>query len=193
MEFDRPVRHTEDSVQWFRVPLVTPYTFLQDDSSATRTGMLQALLHSKGLFSSVPTLAHLEALAPAWILPDSSWSPRLRWTSPRPAGVLSLQIHAVWISRSSLVPELEGTVLPSCIDFDFSSPDLEEVQDVEPVAGMVHLRNLDTVRQEASQAVRQLWSVARQATAAAEAAEEAFFEKYGDSVSDDSDNSDESA
>jgi hypothetical protein len=71
---------------------------------------------------------------------------------------------------------------------DLFHPELEEVEEIAGEAeGMVRLRNLEEVRKEASAEVRQLWKLARSATEAAEAAEEAFFKKYGDSFSDDSD------
>jgi len=74
------------------------------------------------------------------------------------------------------------------IELDLFHPELEEVEEIGGAAeGLVHLRNLEEVRAEASAEVRRLWKVARTATQVAEAAEEAFFQKYGDSFSDDSD------
>jgi hypothetical protein len=74
------------------------------------------------------------------------------------------------------------------IELDLFHPDLEEVEEIAGnLEGMMHLRNLEKVREEASAEVRRLWNVARTATEAAEGAEEAFFKKYGESFSDDSD------
>ena len=206
MEFGTPVRHIEDKTVWFRVPLVSPFLVKgvfgperQDSEGSVslqtaRTHMLQALLHSKGLFNTPPTLTQLETLSPPWILPDLHWSQRIRWTSPKPAGSFSLHIYAVWISRSLIVPECKGTVLPGCIDLDFSPPDLEEVDEIETSEGVVHLRSMDKVRMEANANVNQLWKIARRATEVAESAEENFFKTYGESFCEDSESdSDESA
>jgi hypothetical protein len=103
-----------------------------------------------------------------------------------------VQVTAIWISRSSIIPEVRGTVTSQYIELDFSHPELEEVNEIEASEGMVHLRSFDLVRQEANAEVNRLWKVARTATEAAEAAEDAFFQKYGDPFSEDSDDSDDS-
>ena len=188
MEFDRPVRHLEKDIVWFRVPLQEPYaiegvfptntTALQ----AARTLLLQSLLRSKGLFATLPTLSQLGSLVSSWTLPEASF----RWTSPPLTDSYSVALQAVWISRSQIVPEWKA--LPEGIELDLFHPDLEEVEEIAGDSeGMVRLRNLEEVRKEASAEVRRLWKEARTATEAAEAAEEAFFKKYGDSFSDDSD------
>jgi hypothetical protein len=200
MEFGSPVRHQEQDVSWFRVPLKTPYvlTLTKEGLSDARTSMIQTLLQSKGLFASRPTLQQLGTLAPSWIssptgLPDSpSWSPLIRWNPPKPTGSLSVQVTAIWISRSSIIPEVRGTVTSQYIELDFSHPELEEVNEIEASEGTVHLRSFDVVRHETNAEVNRLWRVARTATEAAEAAEDAFFQKYGDPFSEDSDDSDDS-
>jgi hypothetical protein len=158
-----------------------------------RTCMLQTLLRSKGLFSTPPTLQQLGTLAPTWQLPDSpvanaTWNPSLRWELPAPSNPSIIHVIAVWISRSLIVPELRGTA--GFIELDLSHPELEEVNEIESSEGMVHLRSLDTVRQKANEEVNQLWRLARTATEDAEAAEEAFFQKYGEPFSEDSDSDD---
>lgn len=187
MDFGSPVRHKEQDTIWFRVPLITPY--MVDVSpkgvSDARTCMLQTLLRSKGLFSTPPTLQQLGTLAPVWQLPDS---PHLRWESPPPSNPSTIHVIAVWISRSSIVPELRGTA--GFIELDLSHPELEEVSEIESSEGMVHLRSLDTVRQKANEHVNYLWRLVRTATEDAEAAEEAFFQKYGEAFSEDSDSDD---
>jgi hypothetical protein len=97
-------------------------------------------------------------------------------------------VIAIWISRSLIVPELRGTA--GFIELDLSHPELEEVSEIESSEGMVHLRSLDTVRQKANEHVNYLWRLARTATEDAEAAEEAFFQKYGEPFSEDSDSDD---
>ena len=204
MEFGSPVRHVEGSTVWFRVPLKTvyavpgSYSVPRLDSSSvsslqeTRTRLLHALLQSPRLFSAAPTLSQLDSLAPAWILPDLTLSSSLRWTTPCPTGRATFQMVAVWISRSIIVPELQGTEAPDCIDLEFSSPELEEVGEIAPSEGVLHLRKHDVVREKDNNEVNDLWRIARHATEDAERAEEAFYKKYGESFSEDSD-SDESA
>jgi hypothetical protein len=156
-----------------------------------RICMLQTLLRSKGLFSTPPTLQQLGTLAAIWQLPDSpvaTWSSILRWNPPKPNDLSSVEVMAVWISRSSIVPELRGT--GGFIDLDLSHPELEEVNEIESSEGMVHLRSLDLVRQKANETVNRLWRLARTATEEAEAAEDAFFQKYGEPFSEDSDSDD---
>ena len=188
MEFERPIRHLEKDIVWFRVPLRTPYPIegIFPNTAAlqtARTLLLQSLIRSKGLFATVPTLQQLGALVPSWTLPDSPF----RWTTSRPTGSYSVTLTAVWISRSQIVPEWDSDV----IELDLFHPELEDFEEVNEIGeaseGLVHLRNLEEVRDEASAEVRRLWKVARTATEAAEAAEEAFFQKYGESFSDDSD------
>jgi len=190
MELGSPVRHVEDSVIWFRVPLKAPYT--APTPQETRTQLLQTLLRSPRLFATPPTLTQLEGLAPSWTLPDGAWSPRVRWTAPCPSGAIALQVIAVWISRSLIIPELQGTSVPDCIELEGPAPELEEVGEIETSEGMLHLRDLDELRARANAEVNRLWKLARTATETAESAESAFFEKYGDPFSEDSDDSDES-
>jgi len=195
MDFGSPVRHKEQDTIWFRVPLITPYTvdMTPKGIADARTCMLQTLLRSKGLFSTPPTLQQLGTLAPAWQLPDSliataKWSSSLRWESSIPSNPSIIHMIAVWISRSLIVPELRGT--SGFIELDLSHPELEEVNEIESSEGVVHLRSLDTVRQKANEEVNRLWRLARTATEEAEAAEEAFFQKYGEPFSEDSDSDD---
>jgi len=199
MDFGSPVRHKEQDTIWFRVPLINPYTVDTSPKGVAdaRTCMLQTLLRSKGLFSTIPTLQQLGILAPVWQLPDSlvalhtsgsTWSKSLRWESSTPSNPSIIHVIAVWISRSLIVPELRGTA--GFIDLDLSHPELEEVNEIESSEGMVHLRSLDLVRQKANETVNHLWKLARTATEEAEAAEEAFFQKYGESFSEDSDSDD---
>lgn len=190
MEFDRPVRHLEKDIVWFRVPLQTSYPIegvFPTNTIAlqtTRTLLLQSLLRSKGLFASIPTLSQLGALVSPWSLPEASF----RWKSPPPKGSYSVLLVAVWISRSQIVPEWEAVSMSEGIELDLFHPDLEEVEEIGGAPeGMVQLRNLEKVREEASAEVRRLWRLARTATEVAEVAEEAFFQKYGESFSDDSD------
>ena len=195
MDFGSPVRHKEQDIMWFRVPLTTPYTV--DTSSKgvadARTCMLQTLLRSKGLFSTPPTLQQLGTLAPIWQLPDSpvanvKWISSLRWESPTLSNPSSIHVIAVWISRSLIVPELRGTA--EFIELDLSHPELEEVNEIESSEGIFHLRSLDVVRQKANEHVNHLWRLARTATEDAETAEDAFFQKYGEPFSEDSDSDD---
>jgi len=195
MDFGSPVRHKEQDTIWFRVPLITPYAvdMTPKGIADARTCMLQTLLRSKGLFSTPPTLQQLGTLAPIWQLPDSpiataKWTSSLRWEPSTPSNPSMIHVIAVWISRSSIVPELRGT--SGFIELDLSHPELEEVNEIESSEGMVHLRSLDTVRQKANEEVNRLWRLARTATEEAEAAEEAFFEKYGEPFSEDSDSDD---
>jgi len=189
MEFERPVRHLEKDTVWFKVSLQTPVliegVFPTNTAAlqATRTTLLQSLLQSRGLFATLPTLSQLGSLLPSWTLPDTPF----RWWSPPPTGAYSVALTAVWISRSQIVPEWKATPLSDGIELDLFHPDLEEVEEIGGAPeGMVQLRNLEEVRAEASAEVNRLWKVARTATEAAEAAEEAFFQKYGESFSDDS-------
>ena len=195
MDFGSPVRHKEQDTIWFRVPLTTPYMVdvTPKGVADARTCMLQTLLRSKGLFSTPPTLQQLGALAPVWQLPDSpittvKWISSLRWKSSIPSNPSMIHVIAVWISRSLIVPELQGT--DGFIELDLSHPELEEVNEIESSEGMLHLRSLDVVRQKANEEVNRLWRLARTATEEAEAAEEAFFQKYGEPFSEDSDSDD---
>jgi len=190
MEFERPVRHLEKDIVWFRVPLETVYSIEGVFPSNTvalqtvRTTLLHSLLRSKGLFATLPTLSQLGSLVSSWTLPGASF----RWSSPPPTGSYSVALLAVWISRSQIVPEWVPTSLSEGIELDLFHPELEEVEEIGGAAdGLVHLRNLEKVREEASAEIRRLWTVARTATEAAEVAEEAFFQKYGEPFSDDSD------
>jgi hypothetical protein len=189
MEFERPVRHLEKDTVWFRVPLQTPHSIegafptntvaLQ----AARTLLLQSLLRSKGLFATPPTLPQLGSLVSSWTLPETPF----RWSSTPPTGSYSVALTAVWISRSQIVPEWAPASFSEGIELDLFHPDLEEVEEIAGDSeGLVHLRNLEEVRAEASAEVSRLWKLARTATEAAEVAEEAFFQKYGESFSDDS-------
>jgi hypothetical protein len=189
MEFERPIRHLEKDTIWFRVALQTPHSiegaFPSNTAAlqATRTLLLQSLLRSKGLFATPPTLSQLGSLVPSWTLPETSF----RWSSPRPTGSYSVALTAVWISRSQIVPEWAPASFSEGIELDLFHPDLEEVEEIGGAPeGMVQLRNLEEVRAEASAEVNRLWKVARTATEAAEVAEEAFFQKYGEAFSDDS-------
>lgn len=207
MEFGSPVRHMEGSTVWFCVPLKTPHTVpgshsvprLESSSVSsiqeTRTRLLHALLQSPRLFSAPPTLSQLDSLAPAWILPDLTLATSLRWSTSCPSGRATFQLTAVWISRSSIVPELQGTAAADCIDLEFPSPELEEVGEIAASEGMLHLRKHDVVRERDNEEVNDLWRIARHATEDAERAEEAFYKKYGEPFSEDSDSddSDESA
>ena len=189
MEFDRPVRHLDKDTVWFRVPLQTPHpiegSFPTNTTAlqATRTLLLSSLLRSKGLFATPPTLSQLGSLVPSWTLPEASF----RWSSTPPSGAYSVTLQAVWISRSQIIPEWNPSSLSDVIELDLFHPDLEEVEEIAGDSeGTMHLRNLEKVREEASAEIRRLWRVARTATEAAEVAEEAFFQKYGESFSDDS-------
>jgi len=190
MEFERPVRHLEKDIVWFRVPLQIPYPVegvFPNNATAlqsVRTLLLNSLFRSKGLFATSPTLLQLGSLVSPWTLPEAPF----RWTSPPPSGVYSVKLQAVWISRSQIVPEWNSSPLSDVIELDLFHPDLEEVEEIGGEAeGMVRLRNLEEVRGEASAEVRHLWKLARTATEVAEVAEEAFFQKYGEPFSDDSD------
>lgn len=190
MEFDRPVRHLEKDIVWFRVPLQTPYSIEGVFPTNTvalqsaRTTLLQSLFRSKGLFATLPTLPQLGSLVSFWTLPEATF----RWSSTPPSGSYSVTLQAVWISRSQIVPEWTATSHSDVIELDLFHPDLEEVEEIGGESeGMLQLRNLEEVREEASAEVRRLWKLARTATEAAEVAEEAFFQKYGEPFSDDSD------
>lgn len=190
MEFDHPVRHLEKDTVWFRVPLQVPYSIegvFPTNATAlqsARTLLLSSLVRSKGLFATPPTLPQLGSLVSSWTLPE----PLFRWSSSPPSGSYSVALTAVWISRSQIVPEWNPSPLSDVIELDLFHPELEEVEEIAGDSeGLVHLRNLEEVREEASAEVRRLWKLARTATEAAEVAEEAFFQKYGESFSEDSD------
>jgi hypothetical protein len=99
-------------------------------------------------------------------------------------------LTAVWISRSLIVPELTSTPLPSDLielDGGDASPECEEVEIPSSEEAVVHLRDKEALRHQARLEVRRLQDAAQEASDRAEAAEEVFLRKYGESVSDDSD------
>jgi hypothetical protein len=210
--FSKPVKHVEDSITWHRLALDHPFVVEGSFSTAcpqgshssssslssTRICLLNSLLATKGIFSSVPSFAHLSQLAPPWtLLPATSgtglstWSPVVRWVSPstQPSSVTLL---AVWISRSLIVPELRATPLPSdLIELDGDeSPECEEVEIPSSEDSVVHLKDRVALQKEARKEVRRLQQAAQEASDLADDAEAAFLRKYGEAVSDDSDSDD---
>ncbi len=206
--FSKPVKHVEDTTTWHRLALQHPFVLEGTFATATSQGsnsnpsstssaricLLNSLIAVKGIFSSVPSFAHLSQLAPPWaLLPtrdggSSTWSPIVRWNNPSslPSSVM---LTAVWISRSLIVPELTATPLPSdLIELDGDAPpECEEVEIPSSEEAVVHLRDKEALRHQARLEVRRLQDTAQEASDRAEAAEEAFLRKYGESVSDDSD------
>ena len=206
--FSKPVKHMEDTTTWHRLALQHPFVLEGTFATATSQGsisnsssaasaricLLNSLIAVKGIFSSVPSFAHLSQLAPPWILLPTreggltTWSPIVRWISPSSLPS-SITLTAVWISRSLIVPELTAIPLPSdLIELDGDvPPECEEVEIPSSEEAVVHLRDKEALRYQARQQVRQLQDAAQEASDRAEAAEEAFLRKYGTSVSDDSD------
>ena len=207
--FSKPAKHVEGTTTWHRLALQHPFvlegTFATaisqgallnpSSTSSARICLLNSLIAVKGIFSSVPSFAHLSQLAPPWtLLPtrengSSTWSPIVRWNSPSSLPS-SLSLVAVWISRSLIVPELTATPLPSDLielDGGDGSPECEEVEIPSSEEAVVHLRNKEALRHQARLEVRRLQDAAQEASDRAEAAEEVFLRKYGESVSDDSD------
>ena len=213
--YSTPTRHIEQDISWYRLPLQEAYklegTFPTAHARGSipshqtahiihaRNHILQGLLQSKGVFSTQPSFSQINSLAPPWILlPDGVWSSILRWKDSSSGSSFTIEVMALWISRSLIVPELKATPAPdTLIDLDWSAPpahpDLEEVETVEPVSGqeVVHLRNTNTIRIERNHEVNRLWRIAREATEKAEEAEEAFFRTYGESFSEEDDSDDD--
>jgi hypothetical protein len=214
--FSTPTRHIEQEISWYRLPLQEALKLEGTYPTAhargaipsyqtahvvrARNHILQGLLQTNGIFSTPPSFSQINSLAPPWILlPDGVWSSILRWKTPA-SGTSSFHIEvvALWISRSLIVPELVASPIPdTLIDLEWitppAHPDLEEVEEIEPVSGeeVVHLRNTSAVRMERNREVQRLWRVARDATEKAEEAEEAFFRTYGESFSEEEDSDDD--
>lgn len=214
--YSTPTRHIEHDISWYRLPLQEAYklegTFptahargaIPSHQTAhvirARNHILQGLLQTNGIFSTPPSFSQINSLAPPWILlPDGVWSSILRWKTPSSgSSSFSIEVVALWISRSLIVPELVAISTPSTlIDLEWSAPsdhpDLEEVEEIEPVSGqeVVHLRNTSVVRMERNREVNRLWRIAQEATEKAEEAEEAFFRTYGESFSEEDDSDDD--
>ncbi len=178
--------------------LPTPDLSHQSKFETLQEKLLQELTKHKTIFKTQPSYESLKGICPNWglVLNNgiASWSPYTNVDSSsitqKPAKV-DLALRGIYISRSTISPLFScmylGPVTDTAVNDDLEwdetvgASEISEVYDIPSESGTIMIKDPAALQREKlaeKERVREAFRIAAEARAAAERAEEQFYEKY---------------